>query len=47
MKTVIAFGISLILFEISDSWIIKGFTIAYLIFSLLLEVYVLGDEKTR
>ena len=47
MKTITAVGFTLLIFSLSDSWWIKGFTIAYLLLSVLVELYVIGDEATR
>ena len=47
MKTLNAIGINLILFAITDNLTLQILGIIYLVLSLLVELYVLGDEKQK
>jgi hypothetical protein len=47
MKSIIAIGLSLLIFSTTDNLAIKILTIIYLIISILTELYVLGDEKGK
>ncbi len=47
MKILNAIGFNLLIFSITDSLAIKILAIIYLIISILVELYILGDEKIR
>ena len=47
MKSIIAIGFSLLIFSTTSNWWILSLTIAYLIVAFLVELYVIGDEKTK
>lgn len=47
MKILNSIGINLLLFAITDSLTLKILGIIYLIISILVELYVIGDEKQK
>ncbi len=47
MKSIIAIGFTLLIFATTSNWWVLSFTIAYLVLAFIVELYVIGDEKTR